>query len=362
MALASPPHLTDSAKLASHPMAYLLVFAAAFCLSLLVTPLAARLGQRWKMFDVPGGRRQHTGVVPRTGGIALYIAFLLAALLAAFLGQGLPAPEGPDPKEFLRIAAILLGSTFMFLVGLTDDRHELKPRAQLLAQLVAGVIAVAGLVFIERVRNPFTDRLIILPWFWTVLITMVWVSGMVNTVNFLDGVDGLAASVAAVVAAVLFIDMLQAGQYSVSLLPLALLGSTLGFLPANFYPAKVFMGSSGSFFLGYALATVSIAAGPRLAMMLLLLLLPIIDVGWLILVRLRRAGTFVHGDRRHLHFRLLDLGLSQRQIVLAYSSISAAFGLLALSVSSRLFKLGALVVLGGAIFIGLAVVAARSER
>jgi UDP-GlcNAc:undecaprenyl-phosphate GlcNAc-1-phosphate transferase len=115
--------------------------------------------------------------------------------------------------------------------------------------------------------------------------------------------------------------------------------------------------------LGYALATVSIAAGPRLAMMLLLLLVPIIDVGWLIVLRLRRAPeAFVYGDRRHLHFRLLDLGLSQRQIVVAYSSVSAAFGLLALSVSSRLFKLGALLVLGVAIFVGLAVVAARSER
>lgn len=345
-------------------MAYLLIFAVALCLSFGLTPLAVRLGRRWGMVDVPSGRRQHLGVVPRTGGIALYVAFALAVILATYLGQGLPAPEGPDPKEPLRIAAILLGSTFMFLVGLVDDRRELKPRTQLLAQLVAAAIALAGLVFIEQVRDPFTNRLIgPLPWFWTVLITVVWVAGMINTVNFLDGVDGLAASVAAVVAAVLFIHMVQAGQYSVSLLPLALLGSTVGFLPANFYPAKLFMGSSGSFFLGYALATVSIAAGPRLAMMLLLLLVPIIDVGWLILVRLRRAPeAFVRGDRRHLHFRLLDLGLSPRQIVLAYSSVSAAFGLLALSVSSRLFKLGALLILGLAVFIGLAFVASRSER
>ncbi len=344
-------------------MSFLLVFAVAFCLSLAVTPLAARLGQRWKMVDVPGGRREHTGVVPRTGGMALYSAFALAALLAAVLRRWLPAPEGLDPKEPTRVAAILLGSTFMFLVGFADDRRDLKPRPQLLAQLVAALIAVAGLVFIERVRNPFTDELIVLPWLWAAVVTTVWVMGMVNTVNLLDGVDGLAASVTAVAAAVLFIHMVQAGQYSVSLLPLALLGSTLGFLPANFYPAKVFMGSTGSFFLGYALATVSIAAGPRLAMMLLLLLVPIIDVAWLILIRLRRAPeAFAQGDRRHLHFRLLDLGFSQRQVVLAYASVSAAFGLLALSVSSRLFKLGALLVLGIIVFIGLAVVASRPDR
>jgi len=344
-------------------MAFLLVFAVSVGLSLFMAPLAGRLGRRWKMVDVPGGRRQHLGVVPRTGGIALYVAFLLAALLAAGLRRQLPAPEGPDPRESVRLAAILLGSTFMFLVGLVDDRRDLKARTQLLAELVAGGIAVAGLVFIERVRDPFTDQLVVLPWFWTVLVTVIWVAGMVNTVNLLDGVDGLAASVTAVVAAVLFIDMVQAGQYSVSLLPLALLGSTLGFLPANSYPARVFMGSSGSFFLGYALATVSIAAGPRLAMMLLLLLVPIIDVGWLIFVRLRRSPeAFALGDRRHLHFRLLDLGLSPRRIVLLYSAVSATFGLLALSVSSRLFKLAALLVLGVAVLVGLAVVASRSEQ
>jgi len=339
-----------------------LVFASAFGLALFITPVAARLGRRWGLVDIPGERRKHVGILPRTGGIALYVSFLVAALLAAFWGPLLPAPEGPDPKELTRLVGILLGSTFMFTVGLYDDRHELKALPQLAAQLVASLIAVATLVFIERVMNPFTNRLVIFPWYWTALITIVWITGMINTVNFLDGLDGLAAGVAAIVAAVLFVHMYREGQYSVSLLPLALLGSTLGFLPYNFYPARVFMGSTGSFFLGYAVATLSIVAGARMATVLLVLAMPILDVGWLILVRLRQRRAIGVGDRSHLHFRLLDLGLSQRQVVLLYCSLSASFGVLALVVSSRLFKLGALLVLGLITVAVLAVVAWLGER
>jgi len=327
-------------------MSYLLVFGAAFTASLCLTPIAARLGRLRGLVDVPGDRRKHVGVVPRTGGVALYASFVLAAILASILGRGLPTPEGPDPNEPTRLAGILLGSTFMFFVGLYDDRRELRPLPQFAAQTVAALIAVSTLVFIERVMNPFTDRLVIfLPW-QTALITVFWIIGMINTVNFLDGLDGLAAGVAAIVSTVLFIHMFREGQYSVSLLPLALLGCTLGFLPFNFYPARVFMGSTGSFFLGYAVATLSIVAGARMATVLLVLAVPILDVAWLILVRVRQGRSFGEADRQHLHFRLVDLGLSQRQVVALYYAFSALFGVLALLVSSRLFKLGALIALG----------------
>jgi UDP-GlcNAc:undecaprenyl-phosphate GlcNAc-1-phosphate transferase len=302
------------------------------------------------------------GITPRTGGIGLYGSFLLAALLAAALAHRLPTPEGPDPKELRRLAGILLGSTFMFAVGWYDDRHELSSLPQFAAQVVASLIAVSTLVFIERMMNPFTDSLWIFPLWFTALITIVWISGMVNTVNFLDGLDGLAAGVAAILAAILFVHMYRVGQYSVSLLPLALLGSTLGFLPYNFHPARVFMGSSGSFFLGYAVATLGIVAGARMATVLLVLAVPIIDVGWLIVVRLRQGRAIGVGDRRHLHFRLVDLGLSQRQVVLLYCLLSASFGLLALVVYSRLLKLAALVVLGLATVAMLAMVTSLSER
>ncbi|MGB9881088.1 MAG: glycosyltransferase family 4 protein, partial [Anaerolineae bacterium] len=202
-------------------MAFFLVFAVALALAVLLTPVAAHVGEKWAIVDKPGGRRKHVGIVPRSGGIALYVAFVTAVLLAAVLGPRLPAPEGPDPKEFTRLLGILLGSTFLFAVGLYDDRHELKPASQFFAQLIAALIAVCTLVFIERVMNPFTDTLVIFPWYVTTFITILWIVGMINTVNFLDGLDGLAASVAAIVAGVLFIHMYRVGQYSVSLLPLA---------------------------------------------------------------------------------------------------------------------------------------------
>jgi UDP-GlcNAc:undecaprenyl-phosphate GlcNAc-1-phosphate transferase len=344
------------------PIWFLAVFGLSLILSLCLTPLATRLGRRWNLLDIPGGRRQHTGVVPRSGGIALYTSFVAATLLATVVRLRLPTPEGPDPKEALRLTGILVGSTFLFLVGLYDDRHELGPRPQIAAQLTAALVALLSLVFIERVMNPFTDRLIIFPPLLTVVLTILWVMGMLNTVNFLDGLDGLAASVAAIVAAVLFIHMYRVGQYSVSLLPLALLGSLLGFLPYNSYPARVFMGSTGSFFLGWALATLSIVAGTRMATVLFVLAVPILDVAWLIVARLRQGRTVAQGDRRHLHFRLVELGFSTRQVVLAYCLLSAAFGFVALNVASRMFKLAALSILGLVMLVTLAAVTRLSER
>jgi UDP-GlcNAc:undecaprenyl-phosphate GlcNAc-1-phosphate transferase len=260
------------------------------------------------------------------------------------LAQWLPVPR-LDPKELTRFLGIGLGMTFLFVVGLVDDRIELRPGPQYLVQVIAGLIAIAFLVFIERVMNPFTNQLTIFPMLLTVAITLVWIVGMINTVNLLDGVDGLAAGVGAIVSAVLAIHMLREGQLSVALLPLALLGATLGFLPFNFYPARIFLGS-GSWVLGYAIATLGIAAGAKLALVLLVLSIPIVDVAWLIVSRLRAGQPVGQADRRHLHYRLLDLGLSPRQVVLLYYAYCILLGAAALLISSRLLKLVALVGLG----------------
>ncbi len=317
------------------------VFGVGLVVALLGTPLAGAWGCRRGLVDEPGPRRWHQGTIPRTGGVALFAAFLAAALLA----QWLPVPR-QDPKELTRFLGIAVGATFLFVVGIVDDRVELRPGPQYLAQAVAGLIAILCLVFIERVMNPFTNRLTIFPYWFTVAFTLVWIMGMINTINFLDGLDGLAAGVGAIVSALLAIHMLREGQYSVALLPLALLGATLGFLPFNFYPARVFMGSSGSLVLGYAIATLGIAAGAKLALVLLVLSIPIVDVAWLMFSRLRAGQSFGQADRRHLHYRLLDLGLNQRQVVLLYYSYCLILGAAALLINSRLFKLIVLVVLG----------------
>jgi UDP-GlcNAc:undecaprenyl-phosphate GlcNAc-1-phosphate transferase len=319
---------------------FVLVFGVGLTVALIATPLAAAWGRRRGIVDRPGTRRRHKGAVPRTGGIALFLAFMAAALLA----QWLPVPR-QDAKELTRFLGIAAGMLFLFIVGYIDDRYELRPGPQYAAQAISGLIAIVFLVFIERVMNPFTDELFIFPYWFTVAFTLVWIMGMINTINFLDGLDGLAAGVGAIVSAVLAIHMMREGQFSVALLPLALLGATLGFLPFNFHPAKVFLGS-GSLILGYAIATVGIAAGAKLALLLLVLAIPIVDVAWLMISRLRAGESIGKADRRHLHFRLLDLGLSQRQVVLLYYGYCALLGAAALLIGSRLLKLGTLVVLG----------------
>lgn len=318
------------------------VFAVAFALALVLTPLARRLGQRYGFVATPGGRRRHAGTKSRLGGLALFVAFVAAAVLAQFLPV-----ERQDPKELTRLVGLLLAGTFIFLVGIYDDKRELRPSPQITAQLVAALIAIQFLIFIEYVNNPFTNQQTqSFPWPFVVAFTVFWLMGMMNTVNWLDGLDGLAAGVAAILSAVLAIHMYREGQHSVALLPLALLGATLGFLPYNFRPAKVFMGSSGSFFLGFVVGALGIMAGAKMATVLLVMGIPILDVAWRILDRLRRGRSPLVGDRGHLHFRLLDLGLSQRQIVLLYYLFCSLFGLLALLISSRLYKFLALLVLG----------------
>ncbi len=290
---------------------------------------------------VPGGRRKHVGRVSRLGGVALYAAFTAAAVLAQFLPV-----ERQDPKELTRLMGLILGSTFIFLVGLWDDKRELSPAPQLIAQFIASLIAIRFLIFIEVVNDPFTNRQVWFPWFVTLPFTIFWLMGMMNTVNWLDGLDGLAAGVAAILSAVLAIHMYREGQYSVALLPLALLGATLGFLPYNFHPAKVFMGSCGSYFLGFAVGALGIIAGAKVATVLLVMGIPILDVAWQIFNRVRLGRSPAIGDRGHLHFRLLDMGLSQRRIVLLYYLFCLAFGIFALVISSRLYKFLALLVLG----------------
>jgi UDP-GlcNAc:undecaprenyl-phosphate GlcNAc-1-phosphate transferase len=260
----------------------------------------------------------------------------------------------------------LLGTGFVFLFGLLDDRFRFSPYPQYAAQFVASLIAIAFIIHIKHVNSPFTNQFFFgpdgFPWPVVWVVTTVWIMGMMNTVNFLDGLDGLAAGVGAILCVILAVHMVRQEQLSVALLPLALLGTTLGFLPFNSYPAKVFMGSSGSYALGFALGALGIIGGARMATVLLAIGLPILDVAWQI-VRRRRLGQPIGlGDRGHLHFRLYDLGYSQRAIVLAYYGFCALFGLLALLLPSRLYKLLALLLMGLAVGLLLVWLPRRDRR
>jgi UDP-GlcNAc:undecaprenyl-phosphate GlcNAc-1-phosphate transferase len=328
--------------------AFLLVFLLAAAISFVMAPMADRLGRRLGLVDRPGGRRRHRGVISRLGGMALYGGFMAAVLATVLLPQEWFPPR-LDPKEGYRLTGLMIGATAAFLFGLLDDRFQFSSRPQYIAQFVLSLIAIAFIIFIERINNPFGPGQIVFPWPVVGGLTIFWFMGMINTVNWLDGLDGLAGGISAILAAFLLIHMLREGQYSVALLPTALLAATLGFLPSNFNPARVFMGSSGSYFLGWTLAALAIIGGAKVATVLLVMSLPILDVAWLIYNRWRRAGTPSAAGRDHLHYRLLDIGFTQRQIVVGYYVFCAACGVLALGLGARIFKLAALLVLAAAV-------------
>lgn len=348
-------------------MIYLLTLLSATALTALLTPAAMAAGRRWGLVDLPGGRRQHVGAIPRTGGLALYGGFmgpLLLLLALPFLAPDWAAawlPPRNDPNEGRRLTALLIGSTFCVGMGLLDDRYRWPAWPQYLTQIAAALIGAAGLIFIKHVNNPFGEGLLFGPdgfvWWLLLPVTIFWYMGMMNTVNWLDGLSGLVAGVTVILCAVLAGAMLlvaQPPQASVALLPMALLGAALGFLPFNFAPARIFMGSSGSYFVGYALAALGIIGGARLATVMLVMGLPALDVAWLIHDRRRRGLSPGQGGRDHLHFRLLDRGLGERTIVLGYWTWCALFGALTLLLDDQLTKLlalGALLVAGLAVLI-----------
>ncbi len=319
----------------------LLVLLGGFLIALIVTPFSAWLGLRLGLADQPGGRRQHQGRISRLGGVGIAAGFFGAIALSKI--QTIPTA---DPQETIRFTGLIVGGILMFIFGLVDDRFDLPPWAQYVGYLFAAIIATATLIILERFNNPLTGATVYLPALIYIPLSIFWITGMTVTVNWLDGLDGLAAGVTAILAAVLAIHMLRSGQYSVAPQALALLGASLGFLVYNIPPARVFMGSSGSFMLGYLLGALGLIAGARVATVLLVMGIPILDVAWTIADRWRHRSRASSGDRRHLHYRLQDYGLSTRTVVYLYWAFCALFGIMAFLISSSLYKLLALTLLG----------------
>ncbi len=333
-------------------LSFAIVFGAALGMSLLLTAVAQRIGFRLGMIDRPRARHRHPRPVSKFGGFALYGSFTIAALIA----QAMPI-ERTDPNEIIRFAGLILGGTAAFIVGALDDRFDLPAWMQYVAELLIGGVGVAFLIFIEKFNNPLTGQTTPpWPYFITITLSLFWLGLMMNTVNWLDGMDGLAGGVVLIGAALLFIHTVLENQLSVSLLPLALIGATLGFLIFNWHPATIFMGG-GALFLGYTLGALSIIGGAKMATILLVMGLPLLDVAWQIIRRTRQGHNPMIGDRGHIHFRLIDAGVSPRVIAAGYYVFCAAFGALALVTTSRQFKLLALVAMVLLIVLGFAVVA-----
>lgn len=321
---------------------YALILITGGIAAAVLTPLMGRLGRRLHIVAEPGGRRRHRGVVSRLGGAGLVLGFFAALAISRVV-----AIPTADPNEERRFWGLIGGGLLMFVFGMLDDRYELPPGAEYAGYLLAAVVATASLIILERFNNPLTNETVVLPMLLYIPATLFWMSGMIVTVNWLDGLDGLAAGIAAILALTLGVHMFRSGQYSVVPQALALLGASIGFLIYNVSPARVFLGSNGAFFLGYVLGALGLIAGGRVATVLLVMGVPIVDVAWTILDRWRHGVSPFRGDRRHLHFRLQDAGLSTRTIVTVYWAFCSLAGLLALVLPSRLTKLVVLVLLGG---------------
>jgi UDP-GlcNAc:undecaprenyl-phosphate GlcNAc-1-phosphate transferase len=325
---------------------FALVFLVALLGALGLTPLAIRLARRLGWLDEPAPRRLHRVPTPRIGGLPLALALLIA------LAVTLPYPRS-DGNEIPRLGGLALGIAIVAVVGLIDDVRELKPLPLFAMQFTVGLIAIASGVVINQIASPLDGSPLVLPGVIAVGFTLFWIVGMMNTVNFLDGLDGLVGGVTVIAGAVLFLHNFKLGQDSLALLALALMGATLGFLVFNFPPARIFLGS-GAYVLGFALAVLAIIGGAKSATTLLALAFPILDVAWQIFNRVREGKSPFAPDRGHLHIRLYDSGISTRVIVLIYYALTALFGALALTLPSGIPKLVSLVVIGALALVLLA--------
>ncbi len=354
-------------------MIFVVILLFSFSLTYLLTPIASKIGHALGLTDAPGGRRQHKGIVARTGGLALFAGFFVTLALTILLPNLLPAewagwfPPSDDVNEHTRQVALLIGSAFCVVAGLLDDRYNFSSLPQYAVQLIVSLIAITGLIFIKHVNNPFAESFLLgedgFPAWIVWPLTIFWFMGMMNTVNWLDGLSGLVTGVTAILCVVLALHMIffvQPPQLSVAILPVALLGATLGFLPYNF-TSRIFMGSTGAYFLGFVVAALGIIGGARLATVMLVVGLPAVDVAWLIFSRWRRGIPPNQGGRDHLHFRLLDLGFKQRTIVVGYWMFCALFGAMTLLLDSRIYKLAALIGLG-AVALGVMIWASRANK
>lgn len=323
---------------------YIVAFTVALAVAYFVTPRVKDLAIKVGALDAPDARKVHTRPIPRMGGLAIYAAFVLAVLASMYVSH--------------EVMGLLVGGTVILIVGIIDDLKPLPARVKLLGQIVAASVLVMFDIRIEWLTNPFGDMLYVE--YLSIPITILWVVGLTNTVNLIDGLDGLAAGVSTIASVTILLVALQQNFWTVAVLTAALAGSALGFLQHNFNPAKIFMGDTGSMFLGYMLAAISILGAVKSAATIALIVpivalgLPILDTAFAIIRRYMSGRPIFKPDKGHLHHRLLEMGLTQKQAVLLMYVISGCLGLSAIALTEVNKSLGAFIVIAllGVAFIG----------
>lgn len=294
-----------------------LAFAFAFFMSYIITPLIKKLATRVGAIDVPeDDRRMHKRPIPRLGGIAIFIAFLLGVLIfVTFTG---------DNKAYIYM---LIASFLIVGMGIVDDIRNLNAWIKLAVQIVAALIVVMNGVVIETMFGYELGN-------WAYPITMIWIVGITNAINLIDGLDGLACGVSTISAvALLIVAVLVPGPDMTTIIVTAvLIGSCSGFLPYNVYPAKIFMGDVGSMLLGFVLSVISVEGSFKASFVAPLLVLgfPILDTLMAVFRRIRKKQSVFQADRKHFHHRLIDMGLNHKQSVSLLWGVSALLGIAAI--------------------------------
>lgn len=313
-----------------------------FFVTYTTTPLVRKLAFRVGAVDIPKDeRRMHSKPIPTMGGLAIFVAFAFGVLAFVKLDQ--------------TFIGLLIGALMVILLGIFDDIYDLKPYIKLLGQICAALVVCFSGVVIEKVT--WFDQIL---YFgnWAIPITVLWIVAVTNTINLIDGLDGLACGIVAISSfALLAVSLLSAGNPIVTVVAAVLAGACLGFLPYNLNPAKIFMGDAGAMFLGFVLSVISIQgffkvnAVVSFGIPFLVLGLPIVDTAFAIIRRLLKGQHPFRADRKHLHHRLIDMGLNQKQSVSLLYAISALLAISAVLFAEREF-MGAVLVLVLAFVVG----------
>ncbi len=306
-----------------------LTILVGFIISFAATPIVKSFAEKVGAIDMPGeARRVHNRPIPRMGGLAIFLGFLLSVLLFVPMSRPL---EG-----------VLLGSVIIVATGAVDDVVSLKAWVKLLLQIAAACVAVYYGVRIEVLGNLniFSSNDYVTLASWSVPITVLWIVGITNSVNLIDGLDGLAVGVSTISSLTMLVIALLVADSSVAVVLAALVGACIGFMPYNLNPAKIFMGDTGSLLLGYVLATMSVLglfkfyALVSFAVPVLAIAVPLFDTIFAFFRRLIHGQNPMHPDRGHFHHRLIDMGLSQKQAVAVLYTISAILGLAAVVITT----------------------------
>lgn len=307
------------------------------------------IAERLKLFDYPSPRKIHSKPIPRLGGVSIGLSFFLILIGYTLASNRLNFSGSEWIFIDQRLIGVILGLLILLVVGIWDDLKGVKAYKKLFWQVLASVAVVAFGLTINYLRLPFGEHINLdtVTWagslfgfnftvsLWGDLITVFWLVLLINTFNFLDGLDGLASGIGGITALVILILSLILLQDANALLAALILGVTLGFLPWNFNPARIFLGDSGSMSLGFLIGILSIISGGKLATAFLVLGIPVLDVGWVVLRRIISRQSPFSADKKHFHHRLLTAGLSQKQAVVALYLISLVFGLVAVMASTQ---------------------------